>query len=172
MRSATCARRTKSSTKLERWISTSIIWCMPPGPRARSWIGGRIPLSVDADINLLGFGVRAPRDVQESNVYDLALRTCAKLGCPPIDRSKIVADFGDVGEDRGSRRRPHADAIRLFAETEGVLLDPVYSGKAAAGLIDYCLTGAFKPGEKIVFLHRRRDEVSTDTSTRRATPDA
>ena len=34
-----------------------------------------------------------------------------------------------------------------------MLLDPVYSGKAAAGLIDYCLTGTFKPGEKIVFLH-------------------
>merc|ERR1712159_876769 len=92
--------------------------------------------SVDADVNLLGFGVRAPRDVQESNVYDLALRTCARLGCPPIDRSTSTVD-----------------AIRLFAETEGVLLDPVYSGKAAAGLIDYCLTGAFKPGEKIVFLH-------------------
>ena len=109
--------------------------------------------SVDADINLLGFGVRAPRDVQESNVYDLALRTCAKLGCPPIDRSKIVADSKYVGEGYGIPATSTVDAIRLFAETEGVLLDPVYSGKAAAGLIDYCLTGAFKPGEKIVFLH-------------------
>ena len=109
--------------------------------------------SVDADVNLLGFGVRAPRDVQESNVYDLALRTCAKLGCPPIDRSKIVADSKYVGEGYGIPATSTVDAIRLFAETEGVLLDPVYSGKAAAGLIDYCLTGAFKPGEKIVFLH-------------------
>jgi L-cysteate sulfo-lyase len=101
----------------------------------------------------LGFGVRAPRDVQESNVYDLALRTCAKLGCPPIDRSKIVADSNYVGEGYGIPATSTVDAIRLFAETEGVLLDPVYSGKAAAGLIDYCLTGTFKPGEKIVFLH-------------------
>ena len=109
--------------------------------------------SIDSDVNLLGFGVRAPKDVQESNVHDLALRTCAKLECAPIDRSKIVADTNYVGEGYGIPATSTVDAIRLFAETEGVLLDPVYSGKAAAGLIDYCLNGTFKPGEKIVFVH-------------------
>ena len=41
----------------------------------------------------------------------------------------------------------------MFAELEGLLLDPVYSGKGAAGLIDYCRKGHFKKGEKVVFLH-------------------
>ena len=41
----------------------------------------------------------------------------------------------------------------MFAELEGILLDPVYSGKAAAGLIDYCRKGRFRKGERVVFLH-------------------
>jgi L-cysteate sulfo-lyase len=41
----------------------------------------------------------------------------------------------------------------MFAELEGILLDPVYSGKGAAGLIDLCRKGHFKKGERIVFLH-------------------
>ena len=41
----------------------------------------------------------------------------------------------------------------MFAELEGILLDPVYSGKGAAGLIDYCRKGKFKKGERVVFLH-------------------
>ena len=41
----------------------------------------------------------------------------------------------------------------MFAQLEGILLDPVYSGKGAAGLIDFVRKGRFKEGEKIVFLH-------------------
>jgi L-cysteate sulfo-lyase len=41
----------------------------------------------------------------------------------------------------------------MFAELEAILLDPVYSGKGAAGLIDYCRKGRFRKGERVVFLH-------------------
>jgi len=44
-------------------------------------------------------------------------------------------------------------AVAPFAELEGILLDPVYSGKGAAGLIDLCRNGHFKKGERVVFLH-------------------
>ncbi|MEM9397774.1 MAG: pyridoxal-phosphate dependent enzyme, partial [Pseudomonadota bacterium] len=45
------------------------------------------------------------------------------------------------------------EAIELFARHEGILLDPVYSGKGAAGLIDLVRQGAFGTDENIVFLH-------------------
>ena len=44
-------------------------------------------------------------------------------------------------------------AVRLLAETEGVFLDPVYTGKAFAGLLAMAKEGAFAPGERVLFLH-------------------
>ena len=45
------------------------------------------------------------------------------------------------------------EAVRIFARVEGILLDPVYTGKAAAGLLDLIRKGYFKKGEKVLFLH-------------------
>lgn len=45
------------------------------------------------------------------------------------------------------------EAIRLVAQTEGILLDPVYTGKAMAGLISEIRLGTFGPGQTVVFLH-------------------
>ena len=45
------------------------------------------------------------------------------------------------------------EAIRLFAEKEGVLLDPVYTGRAGAGLIDLIKNGTFKADERVLFWH-------------------
>jgi 1-aminocyclopropane-1-carboxylate deaminase/D-cysteine desulfhydrase-like pyridoxal-dependent ACC family enzyme len=45
------------------------------------------------------------------------------------------------------------EAVRLFARTEGLLLDPVYTGRAAAGLLDLVRTGFFKKGETVLFWH-------------------
>ena len=44
-------------------------------------------------------------------------------------------------------------AVRLLAETEGIFLDPVYTGKAFAGLLAMAKEGAFAPGERVLFLH-------------------
>ena len=46
-----------------------------------------------------------------------------------------------------------SEAIRLLAETEGLLVDPVYTGKAFAGMLDYIRTGKVEPGSNVVFLH-------------------
>ncbi len=110
--------------------------------------------AMNAQIPLLGFGVRAPKDKQEQNVYDLAVKTADKLGCPNVvAREDVVADCDYVGSGYGVPRADTLEAIRMFAELEAILLDPVYTGKAAAGLIDYCRKGRFKKGERVVFLH-------------------
>lgn len=110
--------------------------------------------ALNAGIPLLGFGTRAPQEKQEKMVFDLAVATAQKLSCPGVVRREDVrADTSYVGEGYGIPREDTLEAIRMFAELEGILLDPVYSGKGAAGLIDYCRTGKFKDGERVVFLH-------------------
>ena len=44
-------------------------------------------------------------------------------------------------------------AVALMAEREGIFLDPVYTGKAFAGLLAMAREGAFAPGERVLFLH-------------------
>ncbi|WP_394155183.1 D-cysteine desulfhydrase [Loktanella salsilacus] len=110
--------------------------------------------AINAQIPLLGIGVRAPKDKQEENVFALAQKTAEKLGCPGVvSRQDVVADSSYVGAGYGIPREDTLEAIRMFAQLEGILLDPVYSGKGAAGFIDYCRKGKFKKGERVVFLH-------------------
>ena len=110
--------------------------------------------AINAGISLLGIGVRAPQVKQEESVFNLAQRTAEKLGCPGVvSRGDVVADTNYVGPGYGIPQADTLEAVRMFAELEGILLDPVYSGKGAAGLIDYCRKGRFTKGQRVVFLH-------------------
>eukprot|EP00979_Chaetoceros_neogracilis_P018843 scaffold11296_cov267-Chaetoceros_neogracile.AAC.1 len=102
-----------------------------------------------ADINLLGFGTKSAKEKQEENVFKLAERTAEKIGKPGlVQRADVVTNCSYVGEGYGIPAESTIEAIRMFAELESLLLDPVYSAKGAAGLIDYCRKGLFKKGEK------------------------
>lgn len=110
--------------------------------------------AMNAQIPLLGIGVRAPKSKQEENVYNLAVATAEKLGCPGVvAREDVVANTDYVGEGYGIPTKSGLDAILMFAELEAILLDPVYSAKGAAGFIDLARKGHFKKGERVVFLH-------------------
>ena len=110
--------------------------------------------AVNAGIPLLGIGVRAERKTQEENVYRLALATADTLGQPNlVKREDVVADTSYVGPGYGLPTPGMIEAVEMFARLEGILLDPVYSGKGAAGLIDLVRKGRFKKDEKVVFLH-------------------
>lgn len=106
-----------------------------------------------ADVPVLGIGVRAPKAKQEENVLKLAQLTAAKLGRPDaVTPEMVVADCDYVGEGYGLIDQAVIDALALAARTDGIVLDPVYSGKAMKGLIALSRQGAFK-GETLVFLH-------------------
>lgn len=110
--------------------------------------------ALNAQIPLLGIGVRAPRPKQEENVYNLALATAEKIGCPGVVRREdVVANCDYVGEGYGIPAPSTLEAIDIFAKTDGVLLDPVYSGKGAAGLIDLVRKRVFTKGQRVIFLH-------------------
>lgn len=106
-----------------------------------------------ADIPVLGIGVRAPKDKQEANVLKLARETAMLLGRPDAVRDDmVVADCDYVGAGYGLIDQDVVDAIVLAARTDGILLDPVYTGKAMKGLIALARAGRFE-GETVVFLH-------------------
>ena len=106
-----------------------------------------------ADIPVLGIGVRAPKDIQEANVYRLARETAALLGHEDrVTREMVVADCDYVGAGYGLIDQGVIDALTTVARTDAILLDPVYTGKAMKGLIALSNAGAFD-GETVVFLH-------------------
>ena len=106
-----------------------------------------------ADIPVLGIGVRAPKEKQEANVLKLARETAALLGRPDaVSDGIVVADCDYVGAGYGLIDQAVIDALTLAARTDGILLDPVYTGKAMKGLIALAKAGRFE-NETIVFLH-------------------
>lgn len=110
--------------------------------------------AINAGIPLLGIGVRAPQEKQEANVFALAQATAEKLGCAGVvAREDVVANTDYVGKGYGIPNDDTIAAIEMFSRLEGILLDPVYSGKGAAGLIDLVRKGQFADDRNIVFLH-------------------
>jgi L-cysteate sulfo-lyase len=110
--------------------------------------------AMNSPIRLLGIGVRAPREKQESMVHDLACRTWDLLGLRgQLPRETVVADCDHVGPGYGLPTPGMVEAVTLAARTEGLLLDPVYTGKGLAGLIDRVRKGHFGKDENVVFLH-------------------
>ncbi len=112
-------------------------------------------VALNSGIPVLGIGVRVPREKQEANVLALAQRTAEHLGLPPgvVRTEHVVANCDYVGQGYGIPTQGMVDAVRLVAETEGILLDPVYSGKGMAGLVDLVRKGHFPEGSNVVFLH-------------------
>jgi L-cysteate sulfo-lyase len=110
--------------------------------------------AMQSRIPLLGIGVNVPREAQEEKVYALACETAEYLGSPGIvKREDVVANCDYVGEGYGIPTESMNEAVLLLARLEGLLFDPVYSGKALAGLIDLVRAGAFDGAGAIVFLH-------------------
>jgi L-cysteate sulfo-lyase len=112
-------------------------------------------VGLNSGIPVLGIGVRAPREKQEANVLALAQRTADHLGLPKdtVRAEHVRANCDYVGQGYGIPTRGMVEAVKLVAEKEGILLDPVYSGKGMAGLIDLIGQGAFRPEDNVVFIH-------------------
>ena len=71
----------------------------------------------------------------------------------PISDDEVRNTDTYIGEGYGILTPECAEAIRLLAQTEGIFLDPVYSGKAMAGLIDHVRQGRLTDDDTVIFLH-------------------
>ena len=103
---------------------------------------------------VLGIGVRLPQSAQEEKVFALARATAQHLGVKTeLPRDAVRANCDYVGAGYGLPTDEMLEAVSLLARLEGILLDPVYSGKGMAGLIDLVRKGFFAADDNVVFLH-------------------
>lgn len=108
---------------------------------------------VRMDIPLTGINVRRPRAEQEHNLLRLARETAELLEITAPDPKDVTALDEWVGGGYSIPTDEMIEAVRMLARLEGVLLDPVYSGKAMAGLIGLARRGDLKRGERVLFVH-------------------
>ena len=110
--------------------------------------------ALSSPIRVLGIGVRQPKEKQEANVLRLAQATATYMGLDrPISPGAVEANCDYVGDGYGLPTPGMAEAVQMVARLEGIFLDPVYSGKGMAGLIDLIRKGDLAAGENVVFLH-------------------
>jgi L-cysteate sulfo-lyase len=110
--------------------------------------------AINAHIPVLGISVRSAASKQEEAVFSLAERTAAELEASgSVQRYHVKANSDYVGDGYGIPTAAMVEAVTLVARVEGILLDPVYTGKAMAGLIDLARKGSFNRDTNIVFLH-------------------
>jgi D-cysteine desulfhydrase family pyridoxal phosphate-dependent enzyme len=106
------------------------------------------------DCQVLGISIDKAATELADHVADLAANLTAfaglELAFTPDDIS-VNADY--LGGGYGVMGPGEAEAIKLFARIEGVLLDPVYTGRAAAGLLDLIRSGRIAPGERVLLWH-------------------
>jgi len=107
-----------------------------------------------SNIPVIGVSVRRKKAEQEELIYDLVKRTAIYVGVEvniPRDAVNVVDDY--VGPGYSLPTPEMVEAVKMLAQTESILLDPVYSGKAMAGLIGLIRKGYFKKSDNVLFVH-------------------
>jgi D-cysteine desulfhydrase len=108
----------------------------------------------NSHIPVTGINISRPKDTQEERVFSTVQKTAAFVGLNcEVPRSAVNCFAEYMGPGYSLPTPGMVEAVKLAARTEGILLDPVYTGKAMAGLIDLVRKGYFKKGEKVLFIH-------------------
>ncbi|WP_448955102.1 D-cysteine desulfhydrase [Labrys neptuniae] len=133
-------------------VIDSVVHCTGSGGTQAGLLVGLS--NAGGDIAVTGISVAEPRAVIERRVYDLCLETAEKLGVPHSPESDRVVVLDDhVGPGYGLPSEGMQEAVELCAQHEGLLLDPVYTGKAMAGLIALIRQKRFDTNNTVIFLH-------------------
>ena len=105
-------------------------------------------------LRVVGISVSDPRGPFSDDVLLVARAAANALGLHldvPLDDVLVLDEY--IGEGYGVVDREVAEIIRLVFQTEGIVLDPVYTAKAMVGLVDLVRKGYFRTGENVVFFH-------------------
>ncbi|MFC4024836.1 D-cysteine desulfhydrase [Oceanobacillus longus] len=105
-------------------------------------------------IPVIGINVSRGKSEQEEKVSQLVKDTAGHIGISNTIPDEAILCFDEyVGPGYALPTPEMVEAVQVFAREEGVLLDPVYTGKAAAGLIDLIKQGYFRKEDNILFVH-------------------
>lgn len=108
----------------------------------------------NANIPLTGISTRAKSKPQIAKIFKLTNEAANLLELSnPIAEKDIIVFDNYVGEGYSLPTDSMIEAVKLFARLEGILLDPVYTGKTAAGLIDLVRKGHFGKDDNVLFIH-------------------
>jgi len=116
---------------------------MALGARLAGFPGEVLGISIDEELEPL-------REMVARIANDAAVLLAEPVRLSP---EEIVATADYLGAGYGVMGAPEREAIALFARLEGILVDPVYTGRAAAGMIDLIRRGRIGKGERILFWH-------------------
>ena len=107
----------------------------------------------NCSIPVTGICVRHKKDIQVDKVYEEAKKTCEKLRCSTLKKSDVIVYDEYIGTGYGEPTEGMIEATKLLARKEAILLDPVYSGKAFAGLIGLIKNKKFTKDDNVLFIH-------------------
>jgi len=134
------------------WIPEWIVHASATGTTQAGILLGINNISWDANVIGISAARKNPRgcNVVKDKCEELAQILSIDLGKHPV-----TVDFKDnwVGEGYGLTNRKTNNAIRFLASNEGIILDPTYTGKAFAGLLDLVNTKEITPGDRVLFWH-------------------
>ena len=111
--------------------------------------------ALGVDTRILGISP-SPHDNESKNgeLAYVADRVCELLDLDIDFSADDIESFGDyAGEGYGAMTDGSLEAVEMCARSEGLVLDPVYSGKAFSGLLNHISAGMWKQGDQIVFIH-------------------
>lgn len=121
------------------------------GTQAGLTLGARL---CEASYGLYGVAVSAGEPEKIERAKRIANEAAARLELPErLDLADLVTDQNYIGEGYGIPTTAGMEAISLLARTEAILLDPCYTSKGMAALIDHVRSGTLAPSETVVFLH-------------------
>jgi L-cysteate sulfo-lyase len=109
--------------------------------------------AINANVKITGISIRQPQAVQHAKVVDETNKITDLLGIPAVKPQQVIVNSDYVGGGYGINTEAMFEATALAAQTEGLLLDPVYTGKCFAGMIGMARKGQFGADEHVVFFH-------------------
>jgi D-cysteine desulfhydrase family pyridoxal phosphate-dependent enzyme len=106
------------------------------------------------DVPITGICVRRAATEQRPRVLNRCGEVAAMIGRPEcVKESDVVVSDAVLAPGYGQMNDATISAMAMAARLEALMLDPVYTGKAMAGLVDLARSGAFQPGARVVFMH-------------------
>ena len=145
---------------LEQWDETFINSSLPEWIILPSGSGGtQAGLVLGANLchysgRILGISVDEQADALKDRITRLATDTAEFLGIDePVAEPDVLVNSDYLGGGYGVVGQAELEAIQTFARSEGLLLDPVYTGRAAAGMTDLIRKNTFRADESILFWH-------------------
>jgi 1-aminocyclopropane-1-carboxylate deaminase/D-cysteine desulfhydrase-like pyridoxal-dependent ACC family enzyme len=132
-------------------LFTHIVLATGSGGTQAGLVAGKKIYGSNAQI--IGISISHKKNDQEEKVYKLTNNSCDYVGIDHANRNEVIAFDDYVGEGYGIPTEGMKNAVKLMARKEAILLDPVYTGKAFAGLMDLVQKKYFKKTDKILFIH-------------------